>query len=177
VAQTFLTTEELKAAFTRLDDGLVFDPDFYGKAGPYLAQSGLDNRYLQWLYKQCLLKEPRSLNGLFYKLFFAPNMAELFKVQYKPRPPPEPVSVENLPCPVCGREHSPIDDECPLCGLRKGHWGDREAVEKARRVFLLPPDKKAAFREECAALFETPSKDIPGLFKRQKDIYRKYGIT
>jgi hypothetical protein len=153
---------------------LVFDLDFYAKASARLAQSGLDDRYLPWLYKQCLLKEPRSLAGLFYKLFFAPNMAELFKVRRTPQAPP--VSVKNVSCPVCGGEHNGLDEECPVCGLRKQDINDRGTIEKERRIFLLTPEKKAAFQQEYAALFENPFKDIPGTIKRQKELYRKYGI-
>jgi hypothetical protein len=166
--------ERLKRTLSAIHEHLVFDPRFYVPACDYLQRYNLDEKFLSWLCNQCLLKKPRSLNGLYYKLFFAPNMAELFRVQYKPQAPPP---VKKITCPVCGNEHNSLDGECPVCGLRKQDRGNRETVEKERRVFRLPPDRKAAFQKEGAVLLENPFQDFFGKVKRQKDIYRKYGIA
>jgi hypothetical protein len=101
-------------------------------------------------------------------------MAELFRAQHKPRSPPAPP--KKIICPVCGQEHCQPDDECPVCGLRKQDRGNPEAVERERRIFLLPPDRKAAFREECEALLENPFGDFPAKIKKHREIFHKYGI-
>jgi rubrerythrin len=172
-AQNILTTAELKAAFARIDRELVFDPDFYDRAGAYLAQSGLDNRYLSWLYKQCLLREPKSLAGLYYKLFFAPNMTELFLVRHAPQAPPPVVWYT---CPVCGIKHDSLDPACPVCGLDKYLRDDPDEIERARLTYHLPPDQKAAFHAEYAALLELPMSEFRNILHKQRELYQKYGI-
>jgi hypothetical protein len=172
-ADTIPQNGELKAAFAKIDEKLVFDPEFYGRAAAYLAVSGLDSRYLAWLYDQCELREPRSLAGLYYKLFFAPNMAELFKICHKPKPPP---LVETIICPVCGTPHNKRDGECPDCRFSRNSLGVTGEIEQAKRIYALPPDEKAAFRQEMNSLLENPFEDFQNKIKKQREIYQKYGI-
>jgi hypothetical protein len=139
-----LSTRELKDAFAETDANLVFDRDFYPKAAAFMAENGLERPYLSWLFKQCERKNPRSLDGLYFKLFFAGNMVEKFKAMHKAAAPPQTV------CPVCGLSHSEHDGQCPSCGLKRGAT-DAE-IHNERELFNLPPDKRAAYRDRQAAI-------------------------
>jgi hypothetical protein len=127
-----------KAAFSSADPSLVFDAAFYPAAAAFLAENGLSGPYISWLREQCLLKKPASLRGMFCKLFFAPDMAELFKASFKP--PPEPVSIA---CPACGTEHDSREIRCPRCGLAKN--ASPQAVGFTRRFLRLAPDRQAEY--------------------------------
>ncbi|GHV06741.1 hypothetical protein FACS189485_15780 [Spirochaetia bacterium] len=172
-APYILKTEELKAIFSEIDENLVFDPEFYDKIGAYLTDSGLDGRYFQWLYEQCKLKSPKSLTGLYYKLFFAPNLADLFKIQYKPKVP-SPVVL--IVCPVCAMSHDQNDEKCPECGFEKHKCNDTEAIEQAKWYYALPPDKKEAYNREMEAVYETKV-DFRIWLEKSKEIQRKYGLN
>jgi hypothetical protein len=151
---------DLKTALAALDATLVFDNAFYPQAYRRLEEKKLPPAFLSWLYEQCLLKKPASLRGMFYKLFFAPDMAESFKALYKP--PPEAVS---LPCPACGASHDPGDSECPACGL-KNHAQDSE-IRFHRHLLSLPPEQQRRYRESVDRILSAYSGD----FKTQKRLF------
>jgi hypothetical protein len=131
-----------KAAFSSLDPSFVFDSRFYPRAAAFLAENGLPGDYVAWLREQCLLKKPASLRGMFCKLFFAQDMAELFKASFKP--PPEPVFVS---CPACGTHYDSREKRCPACGLENG--ASPQAVAFAVRLAALPPEKKTEYGERA----------------------------
>ena len=162
--------ESLKKALAEIDEELVFDPEFYGKACKHLASSSLDERYLLWLYKQCLKRDPKSLAGLYYKLFFAPNQAELFKVKHKSKPPP-PAQI--IQCPVCGKEHNLDDEVCPKCYFERERLDDNVRIETACKIYHLPLDKKKVFQEEILAVFKRKDNIFAGIH----DIYKKYKLS
>jgi hypothetical protein len=64
---------ELKEALLRLSASFVFSPDFYGKALSFMREKGVNNRYLSWIYEQCVKAKPRSIRNYFYKSFFLPD--------------------------------------------------------------------------------------------------------
>ena len=139
VAAAQISSQELKTVFAAIDRNLVFDRDFYPKAAAFMAANGLGRKYLSWLFEQCELKNPRSLDGLYYRLFFADNMAEKFKAL---RQPASPCPLPPVTCPVCGAEHDRQED-CPSCGLYKDAMPDR--IQLFQKLYKLPREKRDEF--------------------------------
>jgi hypothetical protein len=127
---------DLKTDLAALDPSLVFDDDFYPKALARLAEKSLPPAFLSWLYEQCLLKKPASLRGMFYKLFFAPDMAESFKASYSP-----PREALVCICPVCGATHDSLDAKCPHCGV-----GPDDDIEFHKKLYALPPLRREEYK-------------------------------
>ena len=153
VAAASVTPPELKKALAEIDPTLVLDREFYSKAVVFMAANGLDLAYLAWLYEQCKAKKPRSLDGLYYTLFFTDNMAEKFRafnaVSREAQPPP-------VVCPVCGLSHDAHEIQCPHCGLKLG--ATSAEIHNQREIFNLPPEKRAAYLErETAMILECGS--------------------
>jgi hypothetical protein len=133
-----------KAVFSSLDPSFVFDPVFYPRAAAFLAENALSlDRYVPWVYKQCLAKKPDSPLGMFVKLFFAPDVAERFKTSFKP--PPEPVVVS---CPACGARHA--EKKCPQCGLDSRAPPEEVAFQK--RLWELPPERRTEYERRAEQL-------------------------
>jgi rubrerythrin len=166
--------EKLKTALAALDVNLVFDSAFYPKALRFLAGQKLDGGYLSWLLRRCLEKKPRSLSGLYRTLFFAENMAEIYRSLRRPAPPPPPVSIT---CPVCGAEHDESDGECPVCGLRRGAT-EREAGE-LRELYRLPPARREAYLERERAIFLEVRKTLNFAAARPavRGLRREFGLA
>jgi hypothetical protein len=149
-AAAFCSPEQEKAfktALETLDGSLVFDAAFYPRALAWLAAQGLPRDFLAWLYKQCVLKKPDSVRGMFRKLFFAPDLAELFKASRKP--PPEPARV---PCPACGVSHDAGDAECPSCGLERG--ASEKDVRIRRHLLSLPAEQRSGYEEKVRLIIK-----------------------
>ena len=142
-----VTPPELKKTLAQIDPTLVLDRDFYSKAAAFMAANGLDLTYLAWLYELCKTKKPRSLDGLYYTLFFAGNMAEKFRafiaLSREAQPPP-------VVCPVCALSHNARDSQCPHCGINQD--ASPAEINKERELFNLPPDKRAAYLERQSAI-------------------------
>jgi hypothetical protein len=134
-----------KNAFTSVDPSFVFDPLFYPRAALFLNENGLPLRYIAWVHEQSLLKKPVSLRGMFCTLFFAPDMAELFKTSLKPSP--EPVLVS---CPACGAAHNRAEKQCPRCGLPGSAAPDE--IEFHRRLWGLSTERRAEYQRRADAL-------------------------
>jgi hypothetical protein len=141
-AAALISPQELKTACAAVDRNLVFDKDFYPKAAGFMARSGLGHKYLSWLFEQCRMKNPRSLDGLYYRLFFADNMVEKFKALERLDSPHPPGPPPPLICPVCGAEHDRRED-CPSCGLYKNAIPSQ--ITLFRELFKLPREKRDEF--------------------------------
>jgi hypothetical protein len=140
--------QKLKDALNAVHRELVFDKTFYPKALAFMAQNRLETGYLSWIYRQCLLKKPRILPGLFHTLFFADNMPKSFKISQAP-PPPAPVAA--IACPVCGTSPARNED-CPRCGL--GPAVSKTETDNLKQVYALPEDRRKDFlAKEDAILF------------------------
>ena len=161
-----------KTAFSSLDPSFVFDPLFYPRAAGFLADNELPDAYIVWLYQQCLLKKPASLRGMFCKLFFASDMAELFKSSF--RPPPEPVFVS---CPACGTDYDGRENRCPRCGLDSD--AGPEEIEFHKRLWALSPDRRAAYQQRLMEItFNVPFQNYdPEQAKSSFDeLNREFGL-
>jgi hypothetical protein len=130
----------------------IFSDGFYGRAFEWIKRHGLDppDGYVDWLVGECEKRRPDNFRGLFFRLFFAPDLVELYKARGIPPPAAEePV----MNCPACGEAHSRALAECPRCGLPKDRYGDAGEVERQKRINALPPDVRAEYEKEVSALF------------------------
>jgi hypothetical protein len=144
--------ENLKSTFLKLDGSLVFEERFYPKALAYLDEQGLNVAYLEWLYAKCQNRKPDSLRGLYFKLFFEPDMLALYRNR-ETELAREAEKKKPIPCPACGTFHPREDDRCPECGIAREETGDERQIEKHRRYHALPPEDKRAYEAEAEELF------------------------
>jgi DNA-binding MarR family transcriptional regulator len=167
--------EALKASLKELDPRLIFDPGFYRLAASCLERNRLartmlsGDGYVRWLYQYCRQKKNvTSFNGLYHSLFCKPEIIELYQ-SIAAKTPAVSAASKTADCPVCGTKHD--RDRCPVCGLAR--YADTGAIERHRRYYALPPDRKAAYDaalKECYAL--PPEKR----FKRINEVWRQYNI-
>jgi hypothetical protein len=174
-AATAEAIRDIKQEFKRLDGALIFDEAFYPGIIAFLAANRLDTGYLAWLYKFCKERNPRSITGFYYTVALEPRYAELYREYLRSRPPPpdRPVS-----CPVCGTGHK-ANQACPRCGLEAAVRDDQVRVERHKRLYSMPSDKRAAYESEMEALIEKrPSTgDLHNYFRQLKDLNGKYGLA
>jgi hypothetical protein len=169
-------TEALKGRFSAIDESLVFDTLFYPKAAAYLINYAIKPEYLTWLYEECREKEPKSLRGLYYKLFFEPDMLSLFlswhirEEEHKNRKSPVIV------CPVCGEEHPEQLEECPVCRLSKTDMRDEKEVMMQKKIFSMPAEERERYREEIARAYFSNRNNIEQAEKQWLEIRKKYHL-
>lgn len=146
-AAAAVSAEWLKDALEAVDPGLVFDRGFYARAASHMSENGLDEGYPEWLYGQCEAKKPSSFDGLYFRLFFAENLAGKYRAvrAAAARPPP------GLACPACGASHG--GGECPSCGLPSPSQ-DAASLEFHGKLLRLAPGRRAEYlaREEALNL-------------------------
>lgn len=143
--------QEFKAALLAVDKRLVFDRSFYPRALAFMHSHRLDARYLSWLYRECLKRNPRVLAGLYFKLFFAENIAEQFTVLHTPPPKREPEIF--VDCPACGTRRESRAD-CPECGLGPG-CSENEA-RRIREIYALPERERKQYFERLKDIRQMP---------------------
>ncbi|MDR1177248.1 MAG: helix-turn-helix domain-containing protein, partial [Spirochaetaceae bacterium] len=132
--------KDIKAAFDGAGAELVFQDRVYQKAASYMTENQLDLSYAAFILGITRKKKPDDLRALFLTLFFAPDLAELFKASRKP--PPEPVQER---CPACGASHDAGDAECPSCGLERG--ASEKDVRIRRHLLSLPREQRGRYEE------------------------------
>ena len=161
----------LKEAIKQIDGKLIFSGDFYPKAIAFMSSNSLPPDYAAFVYKFCLQKKPKSLDGYFYKVFFDPRCAELFLEDYK-----QP-SVSVFLCPVCSSAHDPSLSSCPVCGLSAFDRNDLDEIGRKKLYYNMPPDIKMSYDEEAASLLESvkrlPFQERSGPLR---SLDRKYGL-
>ena len=143
-----ITWERLKDAISSVDRALVFDGYFYAKAVLFMNENGLDLGYPAWLYRECENKNPSSFDGLYFRLFFAANLAEKYRVTRLPDKPARPLP--QITCPVCETVHD--GGECQVCGLTEPYQHE-QYLEYRRGLFRLSPEKRAVFIEREDAIY------------------------
>jgi hypothetical protein len=173
------TAGKIRAECLAVDPILVFDRDFYPRAAAFLAQNSLDLRYIAWLRSYCESKNPRTLTGMFFKIFFADNVAALYRAERDREQrlrdsaaPPEPTL-----CPVCGHRFLPGEDTCPACRLpvQDARFGGDDRLARARAFHALPPDQKAAYDRELEALLNGDC-DTKTKINTVAEINARYGL-
>jgi len=166
------SVKEIREAILELDKSLVLDR-FYPRAADFMAQRGLGLEYLAFIYKQTGKRDHvKSFRGMFYKLFFAEDMADLYKTAALPEAqPPPPVVAE---CPVCGARHGK-DEACPSCGLCERP--SPEEILLYRKLQELPPERRDEFlkrREAVSA--ECGMKDFVKHKSMMDALKREFGL-
>jgi rubrerythrin len=175
-AEPFL--EKLKTVFSELDGSLVFEERFYPEAAAYLDGQGLGFAYPAWLYTECRKRNPESLRGLYFKLFFEPDMLALYRNREKELTE-EAEKKKPVPCPACGTPHPREDDSCPECGIEREKTGEARQVEKHRRYHALTPEDKRAYEAEMAGIlrqFPKTSEEIKLVKDRWVAVEKKYHL-
>jgi DNA-binding MarR family transcriptional regulator len=137
----------LKHKLIALDRALVFDRTFYPRAVLFMYREKLDDAFLAWLREHCLTKKPRSLNGLFFTLFFADGVVELYRLSCAAQDPPQPKIVS---CPACGAQYPGREDVCPSCNLSRA--AGRDEIIRHKKFLALPAGKKDEYEKRRNAV-------------------------
>jgi hypothetical protein len=151
-AAASFSPEVLKSLFSALDSSLLFDTEFYPKAAAYLVHEGLNENYLSWLYQECRTKKPENLRGLYYTLFFQPDMQSLFRNTETAALARE-AAIRYVDCPVCGTCHPANELSCPECKLNRDDAQDENKVRRHKKYHALSPEDKEAYNQDQRALF------------------------
>jgi len=156
VAEAQFSPKDLKRELAQIDNRLYFDEGFYKKAASFMAERGLDTKYLAWLNEQCELNENiRSLKAYYFSVFFLENMAEEYKASLTPPSAPSKPPSRLFSCPVCGTECDHTASVCLSCLLPSPASAAAEDVLLYRALHELPPDKRDEYlRREGAAVVE-----------------------
>jgi hypothetical protein len=177
-AEAAQNIQKLKDALAAADKTLVLSDDFYPRAAAFMAKNALDLSYVPWLHSLCLSKKPASPDGLFYKLFFADNIAAKFKAVTAAvtaaRAPPPPAAV---PCPACGASR-PRGGPCPDCGL--GPAAPEAEIEEWKRLLALPEYRREEFLRRKEALLAEgggPFKDFERKTARLRALRGEFGLA
>jgi hypothetical protein len=167
--------QQLKAALLAVDRRLVFDRSFYPRAAAFMRSRRLDARYLSWLLRECLNRNPRSLSGLFFKLFFAENIAEQFALLHAPPPEREKAFSD---CPGCGTPRE-SGSACPECGLDPADCEDD--VRRIRQIYALPEGRRKNYFQRRKAIVLKTCADGGASFaemrERVKTLDAEFGIA
>jgi len=160
--ENILAASSIKNALLKLNNTLIFDNLFYNKAALFMYDNGLDINYLSWLYRHCLLKEPKYFNGFYYTLFTKDNIAEEYKAGS--------ASVKNddrvtprIYCPVCGAVR--VNDTCPSCGLPE--FPSEKDLFYYQKLYSFPPEKREDFINKQKSIFKE--------FENNKD-FKYFGV-
>ncbi len=177
-AAGFLTERELKKEFERLDTSLVFDESFYSRAVSFLKEQDVSMDYLSWLLNHVRNKKPDSVRGLYYTLFFKPDILHLFLKRSIVTPEGIPVKqITMMDCPACNTQHDEALDTCPLCGLEKVHRSDANKVGIAKKINALSPEEKKRFQDDMLSIYKSSQELHITPQKMQEIIYKKYRIS
>jgi hypothetical protein len=167
---------EIKASLHEVNPQLLFDNKFYPRAIKFMSEQGLNLLYFNWLLKECEGRKPENLRGLFYSLFFQPDLAALFKEYQKAHKPPKPII---KPCPSCCLAHDVSLDACPACGLRKEDTQDPKKINFHKKFFALPQAEREAYekdRDEVFSLHGGRFSNYPVIKSKWEEINRKYHL-
>jgi hypothetical protein len=134
--------EECKALFVQIHPALTFSDDFYPRAEEILQKTGPG--YPEWIYRECLLRSPQNLRGLFYRLFLETDMTAAYQNKHKTL---AGEAADPL-CPACGKQHSKILGACPGCGLDVKEYGNPRAVKKQKKINAMPQTVRALYDQE-----------------------------
>ena len=107
----------------------------------------LDDAFLTWLREHCLTKKPRSLNGLYFTLFFADGVVELYRLSCAAQAPPR---LSLVSCPACGADYQAHEEACPACRLSRA--ADREEIIRHKKFLALPHGKKVEYEKRRGAI-------------------------
>jgi len=137
-----------------------------------MSRNGFDTGYLRWLYEHCVKKEPRDITAFYYSLFFAEDLAEIYRQESRKRAPPPEVKIV---CPVCGREHNRNDGKCPGCGISGTDIERPEAVLRQKHIHAMSEDRRKSYYAEMRAT-AAPGIPLEEGKRRRRMVREKYGV-
>jgi hypothetical protein len=105
---------------------------------------------------------------MFFFLFFAGDMTELFLSAHKKPPAPVPPA-----CPACGTRYGPGEPKCPSCGLIS--YPSEKEILSHRHLLSLPPERRAGYEKEKARIYAARG-DFKERMKRLSALHRKFGF-
>ena len=175
-AAAALSPEEIKKIFLAADNRLIFDSAFYNKALIFMADKGLEIKYILWLRDQCEKKDYRDFKSLYYSLFLNDSFAEEFiistaaeeKIAEKPAKPHV--------CPACNAALGTTDKECPECKLSTD-FPSPEQIELHKELIKLKPDKRTEYLNMEGKIYSEYKKDFVKLKQNIKNLKHEYGIV
>jgi hypothetical protein len=143
--------KDLRKMFLDADKGLVFDDLFYINAARFLEERELPDDYADWLCKLCKEQKPVRLRNYYYKLFFSPQMAELYKQREAAHETPK--SARGMfqmkqTCPVCAESVADGENECPRCRFDMKDKTDAVKINTARDKFRRRNAEISRLREK-----------------------------
>jgi rubrerythrin len=169
------TPEELKKELAQIDSRLFLDESFYPKAAAFMEREGLDFRYMPWLREKCENMKYASFAGLYYSLFFKPNIAEQFKASLHA---PETETAEAVySCPVCGAKCGGDESECPSCLLPNPAFARHDQILLYRSLHEFPPEKRGEYlRRENEIISECGIHELEKLKTMKESLKQEFGI-
>jgi rubrerythrin len=164
-----ITKEAIRETLRGLDRELVFDSVFYKKAEEYMNKECLDLNYLEWIYRESLVRKPENLRGMYYALTFKIDLTEI----YKDGRAEEQKSL--MVCPVCGNEHKKTDYVCPGCNFLREDIQNGEKVYFSRQLYHLDEASKEKYMYELSEIYKTWHGEE--LAERRKRLEKKYHLV
>jgi len=170
-AAACFSPEEIRNWLAAIDKTLLLTGDFYPKAAAFLTNKALDSGYLEFIFKKCEIQNPVSFNGLFYKIFFAENLAEEYKIKNQTDAPEQQ---QQFLCPVCGAPCG-FYEECPSCGLPADP--SPETILLFRELYALPPEKREEYIRRENAAYASCGMEYDKLKTTISTLKHEYGLT
>ncbi|GBU29175.1 hypothetical protein R84B8_02739 [Treponema sp. R8-4-B8] len=170
-----LSPEDVKKAILEIDRSVILKSDFYPRAAAFMSLNFLDRSYLIWLYKQVEMRNPDNFDGLFFKLFFAENLVEKFKLS---KLPPKPPPLVEIKCPVCGAVHDKELEKCPLCSLPKDSSSGN--IDLFKKLRILTPDRRDEYLQKVDDIYINFNPFVPAEVEKRenmiKALNREFGL-
>ncbi|MDR2481059.1 MAG: hypothetical protein LBD07_02035, partial [Spirochaetaceae bacterium] len=112
------------------------------------------------------------LAGFFHSLFFDEHLAQIYKDALKKREPPKP---KQLICPVCAHVYTSDSRQCPKCEFLTSGINNDAAVQKARDLYAMPDDKRAAYNRKVNSLWTKGG--FAAAFRLMPEIKQEFGLA
>jgi hypothetical protein len=147
--------ERLKAAFREIDPSLTFHDKFFQQVENTMNNHAVDVDYFKWVYGEVMLKKPRDVRALYYKLAFETDMLDCYKAKQAEYDKTHP----EIKCPVCGTVHEYSFLNCPHCNFEVGKYAETDEVDYHKKYTSLSSQQQSDYD------------------KRLENIYRENGLS
>jgi hypothetical protein len=164
--------EEFRSLFGALSPELVFSDNFYPEAFEWLNQNDLDTGYLAWIFQTCQEKKPSNLRGMYYRLFFAGDLAAVYR--QRKQAAERPVEIRTVSCPACGTIHDHSLQKCPECGLSAGDYTDAGRVARQKKINAMPGELRREYEQEVEKALNF--REVGKTMEQWRLIDRKYHL-
>ncbi|MCQ2584504.1 MAG: hypothetical protein MJ185_02845 [Treponema sp.] len=159
-----------------------FSDAFISKMSETFTAKGFDEKrvgeYLAAVTEKVIAKKPESIPAFFKKIVLEEDVLADFLIRHSAQK-----TAKGLICPVCGKENTPGSYHCTHCDFDFSYSHDKKEVEKARKIFILPPQERQEREEEIRKVYELyPISEYwnqQAMLKRNRcldDIDKKYKV-